>query len=262
MRTVGNRTIALRAVRGSISSAVRRPHELRYHVVRELWALLKRFGAPSIDTVELRELPDVRDRVVEGFIDDPNRAVLAALCTALRCSSFFEIGTNRGRTAWTVARNNPGVHVYTLDLPSSESANDVELELLAADREYFKRWDRGIAFKGTPEQSRIEQVFGDSATFDFSPYEGAIDLVYVDGSHSYAYVKNDTEAALRMLSPTGAIAWDDYPHYPGVYAYLTDLAPSLDRPLFHIRGTRMVVYSRQDVVSRLSKEEYGSESVA
>jgi hypothetical protein len=94
-------------------------------------------------------------------------------------------------------------------------------------------------------------LLGDSATFDYQPYEGLMDLVYVDGSHSYSYVKNDTEAALRMLSQRGAIAWDDYPGYAGIYAYLEELAPQLDAPLLHIYGTRLVIYSRQQLVTDL-----------
>ena len=85
----------------------------------------------------------------------------------------------------------------------------------------------------------------DSAAFDYSPYEASIDLVYIDGSHSYSYVKNDTEAALRMLGPRGVIVWDDYPGYRGVYAYLQEFAHRMDATLLHLNGTRLVIYSRQ-----------------
>jgi hypothetical protein len=219
-------------------------------------------SASTLDNVELRELPGVCDAIVEGFIDDRNRVILAALCSALSCSSFFEIGTNRGRTAWTVARHNPSTTVYTLDLPSAEAASSAGLELLPADKAYFRQWDRGIDFKNTPEEGRIHSLVGDSATFDFSPYAGAIDLVYIDGSHSYSYVKNDTMAALRMLSPNGAIVWDDYPSYPGVYAYLLELGRTMRPRPFHIYETRMVVYSPRNLIRRLTDEEYATATVA
>ena len=71
--------------------------------------------------------------------------------------------------------------------------------------------------------------------------------MYVDASHSYSYVKSDTEAALSMLSASGTIVWDDYTHYPGIYAYLNELAPTLDRPIFHVLGTRLAVHSRREL---------------
>ena len=256
IRRVGNRSIALRAIKGAIMGAVARREEMRYHVVRDMWSILKRFGASSIDNVEIRALPGVEDAVVNGYVDDRNRAVLAALCSSLGCKTFFEIGTYRGRTTWTVAQHNPQLHVYTLDLPSADAADDVALELLPADRGLFRTWDRGIAFKGTPEETRIEQLFGDSANFDFSPYFGSMDLVFIDGSHSYSYVKNDTEAALKMLSPDGSIVWDDYPAFPGIYSYLTDLSRTLDRRPFHILETRMVVYSKQELILPGPSEEH------
>jgi hypothetical protein len=82
-----------------------------------------------------------------------------------------------------------------------------------------------------------------------------MDVVYVDGAHSYEYVRSDTENALRMLSERGTILWDDYPAWPGVYRHLTDIAPTLDRPLYHILGTRLVMYTRVSIVHRLTAEE-------
>jgi predicted O-methyltransferase YrrM len=244
-------------------AAVTRREEFRYHALRDSWSVAKRLAAGDIQNLEAREVPAVQDAVIEAYIDDPNRAVLAALCRALEARTFFEIGTNRGRTAWTVARNNPELRVYTLDLPSREAIESVQLQVNPSDRGFFAGdWDRGTAFTDTPEAERIEQLWGDSASFDFGPYQGAMDMVFVDGAHSYAYVKNDTERALEMLSPEGAIAWDDYPAIPGVYSYLTALAKSIEGELFHIRGTRLVVYSRKPFVERLDPEEYARLDVA
>ena len=50
------------------------------------------------------------------------------------------------------------------------------------------------------------------------------------------------------LSELGTIVWDDYTHSAGAYAYLNTLAPALDRPVFHLLGTRLAVYSRWDIV--------------
>jgi hypothetical protein len=134
----------------------------------------------------------------------------------------------------------------TPTVTSTPSTADIELDLNQSDRDFFvEDWDRGEAYASTPEAERITTLQGDSATFDFSPYAGAMDLVFVDGAHSYAYVQNDTQRALELLSPQGTIAWDDYPSIPGVYRYLNELAPRLDGPTYHLYETRLVVHSRQ-----------------
>lgn len=247
-----NLRLAPRTVARAIGTSVRDREGFRYHGVREAWSTVKRLGS-AVENVEVREIPCVQNARVEGYIDDPNRGALAALCQGIGARTFLEIGTNRGRTAWTVARNNPEIRVYTIDLPGQEAIEEVALDVNESDRGFFvEDWDRGEAFVGTPEGERIEQLWGDSATFDFSPYEGKIDVVFIDGAHSYSYVKNDTEAALNMLTETGLIAWDDYPAIPGVYGYINEIATRLEPPPFHILGTRLVVYSRTPVVERIT----------
>jgi len=81
---------------------------------------------------------------------------------------------------------------------------------------------------GTHSRSgRIEQLFGDSTTFDFSAFENSIDLFFVDGFHTYANAIVDTRAAWRCLKPGGLIVWHDYP-WPDVQRAVAD-AKRLDR---------------------------------
>jgi predicted O-methyltransferase YrrM len=242
---VTNRDLIGRIAKGLWRGARLRQAELRYQLVREVWFSTKRFAAgDEVRNVEIAELPALRDAIVTSYLDDRNRAVLAALCAAIGASTFFEIGTNRGRTALSVARTNPEIEVYTLDLPSPEAGGETELELTDADRRLFTDWRRGEAFADAPEADRITQLLGDSATFDFSEYDGKIDVVFIDGSHSYPYVTNDTRVAERMLSPGGMIVWDDYPGFPGVLQCVLESARRLDGPVLHILGTRMAVFSR------------------
>lgn len=247
VRTVGERDLLWRTIVGDIKHAATRRHEFRYQVLRDLWWVAKRFGARGIKSIELRQIRGLGDQPMTGYFDDPQRLVVAALCDRLGARTFFEFGTYWGRTAWTVARNNPDVRIFTLDLPSPDAASRLQLEF--TDQYLLDEWRRGEAFYQTAEADRIERLFGDSATFDYSPYQGSIDLVYIDGSHSHSYVKNDTEAALGMLSPRGTIVWDDFPGYAGVYAYLEEFAAGMNTTLLHLRGTRLVIYSRQSLLS-------------
>lgn len=254
-----NREILLPTLLGVARGVVTRTPEFRHHVIRDAWTVAKRFGAEAVVNIEKREIPCVQQAVVEGYLDDHQRLMLAALARGLGARSFFEIGTNRGRTAWTVARNNPDLTTYTLDVPLDSAPADVKLSMGSDDRRFLRPDEAtGEAFRDTLEAERITQLWGDSAAFDFSPYAGSIDFVYVDGAHTYEYVESDTRHAFEMLSPTGTVAWDDYGSNPGVFRRVTELARTLDRPVYHVYGTRMAIYSRQDFVHRLPYDSHAS----
>lgn len=161
---------------------------------------------------------------------------LVALARALGTRRVFEIGTYNGVTALTLARNLPDAEVHTLDLaPEEEPA----LPLFEADSLNF-RGTEARAYDGCPESERIVQHLGDSASFEFGPFAGTIDLVYVDGAHSYEYVHNDTRAAFDLVSAHGAVVWDDYWRLvPDVPRFLHELS---SRALARIPGTRLVVW--------------------
>lgn len=252
-----NRRILLSTVRGFTGGLLHRRAEFRQHVVRDAWTVAKRFGAASVQNIEFRDIPFLYGAVVDGYVDDHQRSIIAALVRGLDCRTFFEIGTSLGRTTWTVAHHNPELEIYTLDVPLADQADETAFELGADDRTYFRPVAAcGEAFRGTAEAGRITQLWGDSATFDYSPFVGKCDFVYVDGAHTYNYVKSDTANALRMLSPTGTIAWDDYTTGPGVYEYVLELAPELDRPVYHLMDTRMAIYSRADFVRRSAPDNF------
>lgn len=241
--------VALRGAARAMRTGLRRPRDFRAGVGHETWSLLKGFGSARIATVEADRLACTRDAVISSYVDQRHRAVVAALCLGLEARTFFEIGTNRGRTVLGVARSSPQLQAYTLDLPDRAASDAVALDVRDEDRGFFVGpWTRGEAFAGAPESARIIQLWGDSATFDFSPYHRRMDVVFVDGAHSLAYVRHDTEAAFAMMSEEGAIVWDDYPGIPDVYRHLTELAAGLRPAPFHIAGTRLVVFSRRPLL--------------
>lgn len=248
IRRVRNRDILPAVMRDAIVHAAADPRSARTRLLKALWIELKRFSAPHVVSVEPAQIVGLEQIRVDGHVMRHSPLVLCALAQLLACRSIFEIGTFRGDTSWLLAHNLPQARIFTLDLPGPQSAQHVQLEITDVD-EYFQTWERGARFRDTPEALRIAPLVGDSATFDFSPYRGVMDLIYIDASHSYSYVKADTEAALAMLSPTGTIIWDDYTYYPGIYAYLNDLAPLLDRPIYHLLGTRLAVYTRSDLLT-------------
>ena len=247
-----NRGVFGPTLAGFARGVVARRAEFRHHVVREAWTVAKRFAADPVVNIEPREIPALGNAIVEGPIDDSHRLLLAALARGLDCRTFFEIGTNRGWTTWTVVHNNPGLVAYTLDVPPGSAPGEAAMDLPSDDQRFFDPGTQcGEAFRNTPEAERITQLFGDSARFDFTAHNGEIDLVYIDGAHTYEYVMRDTDNALRMLSPGGTIAWDDYTINPGVWRAVREIARNLGEPVYHVFGTRMAIYSRRAFVERL-----------
>ena len=37
-----------------------------------------------------------------------------------------------------------------------------------------------------------------------------MDLIFIDGGHTYELIKNDSELAFQMISKNGIIFWHDY----------------------------------------------------
>lgn len=166
------------------------------------------------------------------------RLAVAALVAQRRPQRMLEIGTFDGATTLHMALNAPaGAQVYTLDLPPDIQqpalATDIRDTEAIADQERFQRKYRQLE---TPAQ--VTQLLGDSAQYDFRPL-GQVDFAFIDGSHSYEYVKNDTEKVLDILSPDGCILWHDYRlEFPGIIRYLNELGRQ--HRLVHIADTSMV----------------------
>lgn len=153
----------------------------------------------------------------------------------------FEIGTFDGRTTLNIAANSPGAKIFTLDLPAAKIAS-TKFALEEYDKGYVDKSESGARFQKRAEAANIVQLYGDSAAFDFTPYFNSIDFIFVDGSHAYEYVLNDSRVALKLLrNGKGTIFWHDYGHvcWPGVKRALEQLQSSESefRTLQHVNQT-------------------------
>jgi predicted O-methyltransferase YrrM len=180
-----------------------------------------------------RALPKLR-----GNLTVDELAVVALLCQRLGPRTIFEFGTFNGRTTLNLAINAPPeAKIYTLDLPTP---GETQLASEEEDGAYHLGQQTGSFFFESQVHERIEQLWCDSARFDETSLRGRVDLVFVDGSHSYEYVSNDTAKALAMVRPGGVILWHDYcVWFPGVFRYLHELLPRY--PLKHIEGTHLAI---------------------
>jgi predicted O-methyltransferase YrrM len=172
-------------------------------------------------------------RYILGGLAIQELVVLNRLARWLDPELVFEVGTFLGATTIQLAANTTAP-VYTLDLPPANAGE-------AAREDVFRPERPGLLIADSPYEERITQLFGDSRTFNFSPFHRRVDLVFVDADHSYDAVRADSRRAVEMLSDRGAVVWHDYAqNEPGVVRALEELGREL--PLRHLRDSSLVLY--------------------
>ncbi|MFA6564735.1 MAG: class I SAM-dependent methyltransferase [Verrucomicrobiia bacterium] len=185
---------------------------------------------------------------VYGNVSTLELALINSFVRRLGPKAIFEIGTFDGRTTLNMAANAPtDCRLFTLDLPADQTET-AALRLDEWDRHYILKSESGSRFKGHPLSQRIVQLLGDSATFNYTPFLGQMDMVFVDGSHSYEYVLSDSRIAFQLLRRCGIIIWHDYGcDCLGVTLALNELFASGGefKALRHIRGTRLAYLERR-----------------
>ena len=160
-------------------------------------------------------------------------------------TNLFEIGTFDGRTSLNLAFSSlENCKIFTLDL---ESGMNTRYLLDNGERHMV---DKNISGEriGKYEEShrsiteKINQLYGDSAKFDFSPYYNSCSLVFVDGSHAYDYAVSDTREAIKMVTKGGVVIWHDYGIWEGITKALEEIESKDKMGLKNISGTSFVYW--------------------
>lgn len=219
-----------------------------------LWQLANQLGhqecVPTLPSVAGESLVEASLPVVlrqadgaDGNVSVRELVLLAQLVRSRAPTRLFEIGTFDGRTTLALAANAPDdAIVHTLDLPPDIPTS---MALAPAERAFVDKPASGLRVHGTEFATRVRQLYGDSATFDFTPFPS--DFVFADGSHAYEYVLSDSRSARLMLGAGGGtIVWHDYGMWEGVTRALNELRR--DDPyyagLVHVAGTTLAVLTR------------------
>lgn len=168
-------------------------------------------------------------------------AVLREIVRALRPRTILEIGTNIGILTKEVLDASPvDTVLFTLDLPPSQrgsAAQPIDAVNLSYVGQLKGDEDVGREYKTHPRSAQVIQLLGDSQRFDFSPLQGTIDLVIVDGHHAYPAPYLDSKRALELVSPGGVVAWDDYGklfRLEGVTLALLELAVKEGKRMYYV----------------------------
>ncbi|HID72897.1 TPA: class I SAM-dependent methyltransferase [Candidatus Micrarchaeota archaeon] len=206
---------------------------------------------PGIEDIDIT-VNRLFDRIIGTSLDAYETVILSAITRFLEPRSILEIGTWDGNTALNLAANSPpDARVTTLDLPldfvpgksktrlKTDWRSREDKELLGSWLNITGRDTVGIQYRNTEYEKKIRQAFGDSAAVDWLSLGAPFDLVFIDGCHTYDYVKSDTENSLKHLGPEGAIIWHDY----GMLKDVSDVVDETSGKLgvSAVQGTRFAI---------------------
>lgn len=126
-----------------------------------------------------------------------NMILIAGVARATQAKRYLEIGAYRGFTSGFVRWACPSIEIHAVDNWQRAGTNSEEVA-------------NGVA-RIAGDASNIHIHEGDSKEELRKLLDLGLqfDLIYVDGNHSYDYAKSDTEAAFKLLGPTGTIILDD-----------------------------------------------------
>ena len=117
----------------------------------------------------------------------------------------IEIGTSFGESSLTFALNSPpDCTIHTLDIQRDNPSI-------------------GSKWRSTKESHKIQQHWFPLKDIEAQFQPKTVDLIFIDGDHSYKAVLEDTEVALRLIRPGGLIIWHDY-----IFRYRSSVVKAVD----------------------------------
>jgi hypothetical protein len=203
------------------------------------YQLFTLFDAPISDRLVQVPLPSRRGlggtTLLESFL-------LIAATRIVHATRIFEFGTFLGSTTLNIALNTPpDARIFTLDLDGDSAKGLRQDDCDAPLTGIHLSAGPNLDFMHSSVSNKIETIIGNSQQFDCSPWEGNIDLVFIDGGHDVPTASSDTKNALRMTrkDTLSCILWHDYRNTDctALTEYLDELSQQIE--MFHIENTML-----------------------
>ncbi|WP_440650643.1 class I SAM-dependent methyltransferase [Candidatus Pelagibacter sp. HIMB1495] len=178
---------------------------------------------------------------IVGMTSDYEAWIISTLSKSSK--NIFEFGTCSGKTTYLMALNSSSdakINSITIgpneleELEKNKNDNRVSHRNVINESIY-----ESFLFSGTDVENKINVIFQNSLKFDHTQYKGKMDLIFIDGGHTYSIVKNDTQKSFEMLKKNGIILWHDY--VPGktsskdIVKYLNEI--SKNKKIYKIKNT-------------------------
>ena len=192
-------------------------------MLRRVKCFFDEFGTSQADRALLLSVSVEAAKVAKDMMHLKDYLALSAVLLHLKPRLVFEIGTYRGVTSNFILDVVQDCRVVSIAFAGRRSLftrsryNNTELT----------RREVGRAVK-EENRGRFHQLYGDSHKLDAGALIeefGHFDLVLVDGDHSRAGVRADSELAQGVIRQGGVICWHDAnpkERYMSVRKYLED----------------------------------------
>jgi len=186
---------------------------------------------------------------IVGMTSDLEAWIIASLSKISK--NIFEFGTCSGKTTYIMGLNSSNdTKIISLTLSPNEidevskqnQDNKISFRNIINESIYNK-----FLFSGDDVEKKIQVIFKNSLYFNHKDYKNKMDLIFIDGGHTYSVVKNDSEKSFDMIKKNGIILWHDY--VPGkrsakdVVKYIHEI--SKNKKLYSIKGTSLVFYRNE-----------------
>ena len=130
---------------------------------------------------------------------------------------IVEIGSHRGRSAAYMAAANRNALIYCIDIWDNPGQ-----ERFVSTDEDMEAFDQFLTELGL--RNNVIALRGESEMFARA-WNTKIDLLFIDGNHSYKGVSGDFESWYPHVKNGGVIAFHDYHrNWPGVITFVNDTA--------------------------------------
>lgn len=159
-----------------------------------------------------------------GAVQQPDEfAAFVRLVRRRRLSVIVEIGTAKGGTLWAWCQlSDPAALIVSIDLPEGPFGGGYDSTLEPRLRAYARYRQDVVLIRGDSHSaetlSELQRVLG----------ERKIDLLFIDGDHTYSGVRRDFETYSSLVADNGLIAFHDIVPGPddavgGVPAYWREI---------------------------------------
>ena len=215
------------------------------HEIFHLNEISKNLKGPK-DNVIVKSFSISSNNKIVGMTSDKEAWIIASLSKISK--NIFEFGTCSGKTTYVMGLNSSDDTKITTITLSPNEVDEVKIKTDDNKISFRNIINESIynefLFSGKNIEKKINVIFKNSLDFNHKNYINKVDLIFIDGGHTYSVVKNDSEKSLEMLANKGIILWHDY--VPGkesakdVVKYIHEL--SKHRKIYHIKDTTLAYY--------------------
>ncbi len=164
---------------------------------------------------------------------------LKAVMLKLDFRTYLEIGTWMGESIAAVSEIAD--KCYSISMPDDDKEIVDYFRNVLSKNNFSRYFSRG--------RENIVHFCGDSKTFDFNNIKDKVDLVFIDGDHSYEGVRKDTENIFSFIDKENSVVvWHDFKDIrnkfiePTVQAVFDALPESMHHRIYAVDANYCGVY--------------------